>query len=350
MRFIFDERQLLHAPADYFRQGAAIPHPEQPRRAVLIRDRLLADGHTLTAPADHGREPIEAVHDPAYVAFHQTAWQEWDAVIPDCPAAVPNYFPGRGTSRLPQGVVGRLGYYSTGTSCPITPGTWEAIYWSAQTAIEGAEAVGAGARVVYSLCRPPGHHAYRDASNGFCFFNNSAIAANHLRRTFAKVAIVDIDTHAGQGTQDIFYRRDDIFTGSIHRDPTAYVPFFAGYADEAGEAGGLGFHMNLCLGDGADDAVILRDLTTMTGAVDHFGAEALVIALGVDMAGDDPLSEVDLSGEGFEEAAAMLMALGLPTLIVQEGGYLGPSLAENVARFVNAADAAAGAKDPQPSS
>lgn len=345
MRFIFDERQLLHAPREYFRQGAAIPHPEQPQRAVMIRDRLLADGHELTTPGDHGIEPIEAVHDPGYVAFYQTAWTEWAALIQDAPAAVPNYFPARGTSRVPTGIVGKLGYYATGTSCPVTPGTWEAIYWSAQTAIEGAEVIIQGEPVVYSLCRPPGHHAYHDASNGFCFFNNSAIAANHLRQIFGKVAIVDIDTHAGQGTQDIFYDRADIFTVSIHRDPAAYVPFFAGYADEAGEAEGLGYHMNLCLDLEADDGVILNEMTTMIGSLGVFGAEALVIALGVDMAGDDPLSEVAFSGDGFEEAARMLLGLGLPTLIVQEGGYLGPSLAENVARFITAAEDAAAAGD-----
>lgn len=342
MRLIFDPRQLLHAPTEYFRQGDAITHPEQPRRAELIRNRLIAEGHELVAPSDHGIDPIEAVHDAGYVDFYRTAWEEWAAIMPDGRTAVPNYFPGRGSNRLPEGVVGRLGYYSTGTSCPITPGTWEAIYWSAQTAIEGAERVMAGERAIYSLCRPPGHHAYHDASNGFCFFNNSTIAANHLRRKFSKVAVIDIDTHAGQGTQDILYERSDIFSGSVHRDPTAYVPFFAGYPDEAGEGDGLGYHLNLCLDDGADDAVILRALTTMIGAAEVFGAEALVIALGVDMAGDDPLSEVDFSGDGFAEAADMLMGMGLPTLIVQEGGYLGPSLAENVARFVNAAEAAAG--------
>lgn len=342
MRMIFDPRQLSHAPETYFRQGEMIPHPEQPQRAELIRDRLLADGHEMVAPCDYGPGPIEAVHDPSYVAFYKSAWEEWLKVAPDGRIATPNYFPTRQTSRYPAGIVGRLGYYSTGTSCPITPGTWEAIYWSSQTAIEGAERVMAGERVLYSLCRPPGHHAYCDASNGFCFFNNSAVAANHMRRRFGKVAIIDIDTHAGQGTQEILYERGDIFSSSIHRDPAAYVPFYAGYADEMGAGEGAGCHLNVCLDGGASDAVILDGIGSMIAGAQDFGAEALVIALGVDMAGDDPLSEVNMTGDGFARAAESLMAMDLPTLIVQEGGYLGPSLAENVARFVGAAEAVVG--------
>ncbi|MBY8976126.1 histone deacetylase family protein [Rhodobacteraceae bacterium NNCM2] len=340
MQMIFDPRQLMHAPAEYFREGMLIPHPEQPQRAALIRDRLLGEGHELISPGDHGLGPVEAIHDPEYVAFFKTAWQEWLEIAPDGRTAIPNYFPTRQANRLPKGVFGQLGYYSTGTSCPITAGTWEAIYWSAQTAIEGAERVMAGQRAIYSLCRPPGHHAYRDASNGFCFFNNSSIAAHHLRGKFGKVAIIDIDTHAGQGTQEIMYDRRDVFSSSIHRDPSAYVPFFAGYADETGEGEGQGCHLNICLDGGATDEVILQGIGRMIAAAQAFGAEALVVALGVDMAGDDPLSEVDLSGDGFARAAGMLMAMDLPTLIVQEGGYLGPSLAENVSRFINGAEAA----------
>ncbi|MEM8792838.1 MAG: histone deacetylase family protein [Pseudomonadota bacterium] len=338
MRVIFDARQLNHAPEEYFRHGVAIPHPEQPQRAELIRDRLVVEGHKLAKPGNHGLDPIKAVHDPDYVAFYQTAWEEWVKAMPDGRIAVPNFFPPRAACRRPEGVIGRLGYYSTGTSCPITPGTWEAIYWSAQTAIEGAERLMDGERVVYSLCRPPGHHAYRDASNGFCFFNNTCVAAHHLRKTFGKIAVIDIDTHAGQGTQEIFYRREDIFTASIHRDPKAYVPFFAGYPDEMGDGDGEGAHLNVCLAGGAEDPAILAGIARMITAAKAFKADALVIALGVDMAADDPLSEVAFSGEGFATAARMLMAMDLPTLIVQEGGYLGPSLTDNVARFVNAAD------------
>ncbi|MEM0922540.1 MAG: histone deacetylase family protein [Pseudomonadota bacterium] len=340
MLMIFDERQLRHRPETYFRQGIFIDHPEQPERAVQIRDRLLAEGHALTAPSDHGAAPIEAVHDPAYVAFHQTARAEWEAAISAPGPAVPNYHTSRRLSRPPLGIVGKLGYYATDTACPVTEGSWDAAYWSAQTAIEGAERVMAGTQCIYSLCRPPGHHAYRDASNGFCFFNNAAIAAQHLRRRFGRVAILDIDTHAGQGTQDIFYARGDVFVGSIHRDPAAYPPFFAGYADETGEGEGQGCHLNICLDAEAEDATILAELSGMIDQAEAFGAEALVVSLGFDMAEDDPLSEVRLSSAGFAEAARRLMAMALPTVLVQEGGYLGPSLAENAAIFITAADEA----------
>ncbi|MEL6478696.1 MAG: histone deacetylase family protein [Pseudomonadota bacterium] len=338
MQMIFDDRQLRHRPERYFRQGSFIDHPEQPERAILIRDRLLTEGHVLTAPADHGPAPIEKVHDPDYVAFHRTARAEWEAAIPAPGPAVPNYHTSRRLSRPPQGIVGKLGYYSTDTACPVTEGSWEAAYWSAQTAIDGAERVIAGARCVYALCRPPGHHAYRDASNGFCFFNNAAIAAQHLRQAYRKVAILDIDTHAGQGTQDILYERGDIFVASIHRDPAAYPPFFAGYADETGAGEGAGCHLNVCLGPDASDQVIMTGIGLMIREAEAFGAEALVVSLGFDMAADDPLSEVRFSGAGFAQAARRLMSMGLPTVLVQEGGYLGPSLAENAAIFLRAAE------------
>ncbi|MEM7508406.1 MAG: histone deacetylase family protein [Pseudomonadota bacterium] len=340
MQMIFDERQLLHRPETYFRQGSFITHPEQPERAVLIRDRLLAEGHELIAPGDHGEEPIRAVHDGAYVDFHRSARAEWQAFTDAPGPAVPNYHTSRRVSRRPQGIVGKLGYHSTDTACPVTDGTWDAIYWSAQTAMEGAARVAAGTRAIYALCRPPGHHAYKDASNGFCFFNNAAIAAQHLKTKFERVAILDIDTHAGQGTQDIFYDRGDIFVSSIHRDPAAYPPFFAGYEDETGSGPGTGAHRNICLAAGADDATILGQIDHMIASAQSFGAEALVVSLGFDMAGDDPLSEVAFTREGFVAAANWLMAMGLPTVLVQEGGYLGPSLAENAAAFLEACDAA----------
>lgn len=338
MKLIFDERQLLHAPKDYFRQGAFIPHPEQPQRAILLRDSLQAAGHTAVAPADHGLAAIQAVHTPAYVAFHETAWERWVAVKgPDLPA-VPTFHSFRGISRVPQGVVGELGYYSSGTSCTIVEGTWEAIYWSAQAAIEAAVAVTAGEGLIYALCRPPGHHAHADCSNGFCFFNNAAIAAELLRGKFDRVALVDIDTHAGDGSLEIFYERGDVFFASIHTDPSDYTPFFLGYPDERGAGPGAGASLNATLAPGSSPATILARFEEMMTAVEAFQPQALVVSLGFDMAEDDPLSLLGMTTAGFEAMARRLVGMGLPTVLVQEGGYLGPSLANNAVAFLAEAE------------
>lgn len=338
MKLIFDERQLLHAPADYFRQGRPVPHPEQPQRATLLRDALVADGHDWIKPQDHGLEPIKAVHDEGYVEFYETAWDRWSEYADPGTIAVPNYHISHGHNRLPKGIVGQLGYYSTDTACPVMDGTQEAIYWSAQTAIDGAQQLMENEDLIYALCRPPGHHASRGNSNGFCFFNNAAIAAHHLRQKYDRVAIIDIDTHAGQGTQDIFYERGDVLFASIHVDPSDYPPFFACYGDERGSGAGLGASFNCVLDKGSAEDVILAGIDQLIDATRTFDAQAVVVSLGFDMATDDPLSELTFSGDGFVGAAGRIMALNLPTLLVQEGGYLGPSLSNNAVRFLRAAE------------
>ncbi len=340
MKLVFDERQLLHAPQEYFRQGAFIPHPEQPQRATLLREALLAAGHEEVAPADHGRAAIEAVHTPGYVRFHETAWSRWVAEKGSDLPAVPNYHSFRGISRVPKGVIGELGYYSSGTSCPIVAGTWEAIYWSAQSVIDAAERLLAGDDLIYALCRPPGHHAHADCSNGFCFFNNAAIAAHHLTRRYDRVALVDIDTHAGDGSMEIFYERGDVFFASLHTDPSDYTPYFLCYPDERGQGAGEGCTVNAVLEPGSDAETALAVFETMMQQVEAFRPEALVVSLGFDMAEDDPLSLIGMTTAGFETMAHRLIGLGLPTLLVQEGGYLGPSLTNNAVAFLAEAERA----------
>lgn len=337
MKIVFDERQLLHAPTDYFRRGKMVAHPEQPQRAVLLRDALVAAGHVRVRPSDHGRAPLYAVHEPGFVDFLLGAWAAWcESVGGDTPA-VPNYHAHRRGSRAPTSVIGKLGYYSTDTACPVMAGTAEAIYWSAQTAVEAAIQVVRGDEpYVYALCRPPGHHAHADATSGFCFFNNAAAAAQRLSETFGRVAVIDIDTHAGNGTQSIFYDRADVFFASIHVDPSDYPPYFLGYPDEIGAGQGTGTTLNLILQPGAGVAAILDEVDKAITAARAFGMEALVVSLGFDMSVDDPLSMVGMTGEGFVEVARRLARAAAPTVLVQEGGYLGPSLAANAVRFLDA--------------
>jgi acetoin utilization deacetylase AcuC-like enzyme len=334
MKAIFDPRQLDHAPATYFRRGAAMPHPEQPERAVLIRDMLLANGFSVEAPRDHGLGPVKAVHDANYVEFFRDAHRRFRADVGDGPLAIPTTHPGVRRGRCPDDIHGAMGWWMTDTSTPLTEGTWDAIYWSAQTAIEAAERVLDGEPMVYGLSRPPGHHAMTAAANGFCFFNNACIAAHHLTRRWRKVALLDIDVHTGNGSLDILYARGDIFFCSLHPDPKAYPTFFLGHAEETGEGEGLGTTLNLLLPMGTSQDVVLARLDEALAAISSFGAEALVVSLGFDMAADDPLAAVNVHSDGFAEMARRITALRLPTVLIQEGGYLGPSLAANAQAFL----------------
>lgn len=339
MKAIFDDRQLLHTPARYFRRGAYIPHPEQAERAILIRDMLLRNDFTIEPPRDFGDAPIKAVHAPDYVDFWKDAYQRWRAEAGDA-EPIPHAHPARRAGRPSRSIFGQLGWYTTDTSVPLTEGLWPAIYWSAQSAIEAAQRVLDGTRIVYALSRPPGHHALTSQANGYCAFNNAAIAAQHLRQRFGKVAVLDIDTHTGNGTLDIFYDRADVFVCSLHVDPSDYPTYHLGYPDETGAGPGTGATLNVCLEPGSDVTTILARFQEGLAAVRAFGPEALVVSLGFDMASDDPLSVVGMTAEGFAAMARAIVALNLPTVLVQEGGYLGPSLARNAEAYLTATRAA----------
>ena len=227
-------------------------------------------------------------------------------------------------------------------SCAIMEGTYRAAYASAQSAIAGAEAVLAG-DYAYALCRPPGHHAYPDRASGFCYLNNAAIAAHVLRRTFARVAIVDFDTHHGDGTQAIFYARADVLYGSVHTDPSAYYPHFFGYADETGVGEGEGANLNLPLAPGAEDEAFIDANQRLALAVQAHGAEALVVSAGWDAHREDPLSRLAVTTEAYPRIGEIWGKLALPTLIVQEGGYSLKAMAEAAPAFVEAFRSAVGA-------
>lgn len=332
MKAIFDPRQLDHAPEAYFRRGATMPHPEQPRRAILIRDMLAENGFPIEPPRDHGLDPIRAVHDPDYVDFLQDAHARFRADVGEGPLAIPTAHPGPRRGQRPKDIHGQMGWWLTDTSTELTAGTWDAIYWSAQSAIEAATRVAGGERAVYALSRPPGHHAMAAAANGFCFFNNACIAAHHLTQRFGKVALLDIDVHTGNGSLDILWDRNDIFYASLHADPAVYPTFYLGHADETG----TGTCRNIVLPLGADQDMVLEALDGALAQIRNFGAEALVVSLGFDMAADDPLAAVQVHADGFAEMARRIAGLGLPLVLVQEGGYLGPSLAVNAQAFLTA--------------
>ncbi|WP_413848330.1 histone deacetylase family protein, partial [Albidovulum sp.] len=326
MKAFLDDRQRGHDPKMFMANGTRLPNPEQPARIEALKAGAEAAGLAFAAPADHGMGPLAAVHSPEYLVFLQTIHARWSRIEGASDEVIPNIHPDRRSASYPRSAVGQAGFHQADTACPIAAGTWEAAYWSAQTALAATDAVLGGGRAAYALCRPPGHHAFADLAGGFCFLNNSAIAAGALLRAGLRPAILDIDVHHGNGTQGIFYARNDVLTVSIHADPLRFYPFFWGHADERGEGSGLGCNLNLALPRGTDDAAYLEALDTALARTRAFGADALVVALGLDAHEGDPFKGFRVTTPGFARIARRIAATGLPAVIVQEGGYLQPAL------------------------
>ena len=334
MKAFLDPRQAHHAPAHFMANGTLSPNPEVPARITALQAGAEAAGCSFTVPADHGLGPIAALHSAEYLTFLRTAHTRWSRIPGASPEVIPNIHPANRTDSYPKSVLGQAGFHQTDTSCPISAGTWESAYWSAQTALSAAEHTAKG-ETTYALCRPPGHHAFADLAGGFCFLNNAAIAAEALRQRGLRPAILDIDVHHGNGTQGIFYARADVLTVSIHADPMRFYPFFWGHAHERGLGAGLGYNLNLPLQRGTADAEYLRTLATALQAIDSFGADVLVIALGLDAHENDPFQGLRLTTPGFSLIAQTIATTSLPLLIVQEGGYMSDDLGANLTAFLS---------------
>src|SRR5690242_3236042 len=263
---------------------------EQPERADRLLAGLAAGKHQLIAPDTFGQGPRMRVHSAEYLGFLAEAWDAWSA-LGDCgPEMIANIHPVRHAATYPTHIIGRLGWHSADTACPIGPGTWSAACAATDVATTAAQLVLDGEGAAYALCRPPGHHAFRDMAGGFCFLNNSAIAAAHLRLKHERVAILDVDVHHGNGTQGIFYERPDVFTVSIHADPVFYYPYVWGYAQERGAGAALGANLNIPLPKGTGDDLYMRALDVAERAIRAFAPGALVVALGLDASERDPLA------------------------------------------------------------
>ena len=330
MRAFYHPQQALHAPLQYMRFGSVVAPKDLPERTERLLGALAAHGIAPEEPGACGTGPVLAVHSPGFVEFLQTAWDRWKQ-LPDergpevWPATFP-YWSGRPDEdeRPPcpaTGFLGQLGWYLGDLSVPLGPESWRSILRSAETAVAGAEAVLSGEALAYALCRPSGHHARADRASGFCYLNNTAIAAQHLRQRYGRVAILDVDAHHGDGTQQIFYRRADVLTVSIHADPDNYYPFYTGYAGERGFGPGEGANLNLPLDHGTGIEAMLAAMGPAAAAIRDFKAEALVVALGHDAHKDDPIGALALESGDFARIGEAVRRLGLPTLIVQEGGY-----------------------------
>ncbi|WP_372619341.1 histone deacetylase family protein [Falsiroseomonas sp.] len=317
--------QARHDPRFFLMRGRQRPNFEVPARAAALEAGLARLGIVPAIPPPARRAAIEAVHAPAYLDFLRDAPAAWAALPDPGPEVVGNMHPtpemlAQG-ARLPAGLVGQVGWYTADTACPIGAATHAAALGAAACALAAAGEAAQG-RSAYALCRPPGHHAYAARAGGHCYLNNAAIAAEALRRAgAARVAVLDIDSHHGNGTQGIFWTRGDVLTVSVHGDPNAYYPWFVGHASERGGGVGEGCNLNLPMAYGTGDAEWLAAIAAGLDAIRAFRAEALVLSLGFDASEAEPLGFLRVTADGFARAAAAISAAGLPTTIVQEGGY-----------------------------
>jgi acetoin utilization deacetylase AcuC-like enzyme/GNAT superfamily N-acetyltransferase len=304
---------------------------ERPARVDVILKALEALPDVERLPVrSFSERSIRAVHDTDFVNYLRNFCLD----LPPGEMVYPYVFPIRRTNRPPHDRSRRAGYYCIDTFTPLSLEAYKAARAAVNVALSGAAAIVAGHPLVYSLCRPPGHHAERDTYGGFCYFCNGAIAAQYLVERMGKVAVLDVDYHHGNGTQDIFYNRPDVLTVSIHGHPTFAYPYFSGFADEAGEGEGKGFNLNLPLPENVHDARYLVTLDVALARVRRFQPEVLIVSLGLDIAKADPTGTWSVTGEGLFEIGYRIGSLKYPTLLVQEGGYNIRSLGRNAARML----------------
>ncbi len=331
---LFSDLHTLHAPAVEFFRGERVPCFETPARAAFVKERLLQRGHVLREPHIDSRAVRVQVHSERYLAFLENAWTDWLALAPDNSTRqpFPSVWPVRSlrSDREPANFIARLGLYSMDNGSPMVAGTWEAARAGADAAVSAAALLGEGAGAVFCCSRPPGHHAGADFMGGYCFLNNAAIAAQALRNGGAnRVAVLDVDYHHGNGTQSIFYARDDVLFVSLHGDPQTEYPFFLGHADEAGAGAGLGFNLNLPLPAGCTVSRWFDALEQACLRIGRHHSDALVVSLGLDTFAEDPISKFALQAGDFSRLGQRLGALGLPTVFVLEGGYAAQALGTN---------------------
>jgi acetoin utilization deacetylase AcuC-like enzyme len=338
--FYSEEHRSHYPPFEVFDGGKRVPYYENPDRIDQILAALkTVDWAQTNEPADFGLDPILAVHDRDYINFLASCWTEWldsdpeVAAAPEQHAFLPATFALRRKARPTSSLHGHGGYYMMDLSACIVEGTYKAALSSANCALSAANAAISDQRSAFGLCRPPGHHAGKDYAGGYCFINNASVAANWLSSK-GKVALLDIDYHAGNGTQDIFYERSDVLTISIHGDPDFEYPHYAGFADETGAGNGLDFHKNFPLPAGTDDAAYLATLDSALGMIRGFAPEYLVISAGMDTFDGDPLGKFHVTRDGIHQIGQRIAGLNLPTTVIMEGGYANKALGINIVTFL----------------
>lgn len=304
--------------------GQLVAPFECPERVDYIIERARQEQlGEIRAPEPYDLAPVLAIHDRDYIEFLRTAWEAWKADGHEG-EAIPNIWPSRRMPgrHLPRNIEARLGYYALAGETSINADSFTSALLSKDIALTALDHVLTSGESAFALCRPPGHHAAVDQFGGYCFINNVAVAAQRARdQGRQRVAILDIDFHHGNGTQDIFYARNDVLTLSLHGDPMDEFPYFLGFAEETGEGDGEGYNINYPLPSGTDYATWSKHLEQAKARIRDFAPELLIIALGVDTFENDPISSFKLKSPDYLDIGRRIHELGLPTLFVMEGGY-----------------------------
>ncbi|NBU64041.1 MAG: histone deacetylase family protein [Chloroflexia bacterium] len=335
MHIISSPTHTQHMPPHEFYDGALIPPFESAERAHIIDRALQVAGYTAnTAITSVPTEILHAIHDPAYLHYLATIYPRWCAAGGAPEAVLPSTLAVRWMHRHSPHPLAEAGYYAFDLSAPIVAHSWDAIIDSASMAYTAAQLLLAGVHHTYARCRPPGHHAGSDMCGGYCYVNNAAVAAQTLSQR-GTVAILDIDIHHGNGTQQIFYGRGDVQFISIHGHPDECYPYFLGFADEQGEGAGLGANHNYPLAFGCDDTQYLAVVDAALQRVRDFGAQTLVVSAGFDTFAADPLGGFKLSRACYTAIGHRIRQLGLPVAVIQEGGYAIAALGDNVVALLD---------------
>ncbi|MEI8703447.1 histone deacetylase family protein [Mesorhizobium sp. ISC15] len=339
MKIVYSDGHRSHNPQTFIHRGRLVESPERPERVDLLLSAATAAGYEMLEANQTDASILTRVHTARYLDFLENGINEWLALPHAGPEIVPNTHPNRFASHYASHIVARAGFHQADTACPVGRGTWAAARSSVDIALNVGDLVARGERRAYGLCRPPGHHACTEMAWGFCYLNNVAVLAESLRISGAeRVAILDIDIHHGNGTQQIFYDRPDVLTVSVHADPDGFPVFFSGYADEIGSGAGEGLNLNLPLKHGSDNAAFVDAIAVGMRMIGDFGPDVLLVSLGLDAYRGDPLSVFDVTTDGFRQAAETIRAFVNPIAILQEGGYPCPELGDNLVAFLGAID------------
>ena len=347
MLTFFNEHHAQHQARFEYSRGQRVASSETPQRADMVVAELGRRGlGQIVTPHGVPLVSLERIHTPRYLHFLRSAWSEWLALDSANAGkdAFPSMWPIRGmrSDVEPENFCARLGLFSFDNGTPLTAGTWVAAKTGADCAVNAAHALRLGERGTFALTRPPGHHAGADFFGGGCFLNNAALAAQHLLDDGAsRVAILDLDYHHGNGTQSIFYSRNDVLCVSIHADPRTEFPFYLGHQDETGDAAGLGYNMNLPLPANANNGQWFAALETACYKLASFAPDALVVSLGVDTFAGDPQSGFALQSADYLRIGERIAHLGMPCAFVFEGGLAVPEIGINVVNVLEGFETAA---------
>ncbi|NKB68702.1 MAG: histone deacetylase family protein [Candidatus Latescibacteria bacterium] len=321
MHIVYSDRHKRHDPPYEFVRDHMSPYSEAPARIERLRAALQKGGHTdFIEPRPYGPEPLNRVHDADYLHFIEHIFPAWVAAGRSSESIIPETFANQAMAARPDLLHRQPGYYCFDAQTPIVEHTWEVALTAAHAALTGADLLLEGHSSAYILCRPPGHHAGHALYGGYCYLNNAALAAAHLH-SLGRIAVLDIDYHHGNGTQDIFYASDQVLVVSIHADPNRAYPFFSGYPSETGQGPGQGYNHNIALPPAIDDTAYLNALDGALERIQAFAPAALILSLGLDIYQGDPLGDFHVSLDAFGRIGTRISSLSLPTLIVQEGGY-----------------------------